>query len=89
MNKNFKIEERLSEIENRLSDDIRERLNESEHSGICLGECQSYKTTIKVRKMNCNYQHQDSNYVECCIECFEEIQAHWAEDWKDYWSGCL
>jgi hypothetical protein len=91
MNKNIEkrlehIKKYLKDIDNQLSDFIIEKLKEPEHSGICRGECQQFKTTIKTRKMNTAYQHQDSNYVECCQECFNEIEAHWKEQWNEYYS---
>lgn len=95
MNKNefdkykWNIEKRLDKINENLSDSISIKLKEPEHSGICPGECQSFKTTIKMRRMNTAYVDEDLNYIECCNECFEEVQAHWKDMWDEYYSGIL
>ena len=88
MNYKDKIYSRLEHINEELSISLSKRLLESEHTGICTC-CGEYKNTVKVREQNTQYTDKDSNYVESCIECFEEIQEYWQERWRDYYSSRL
>lgn len=38
----------------------------------------------KRRRKSTQYNDEESNYVTCCIDCFEEIEEYWAERWNDY-----
>lgn len=85
MDYKYKISQRLEKINESLSSIIAKKLLESEHNGICPC-CGENKTSIKMRRQNTMYCDEDSNYVECCIECFNEIQEHWKEEWQEYYS---
>ena len=54
----------------------------------CSG-CNRFKLTIERRRQNTMYEDDESNYVTCCAECFEEIEAYWQERWDEYNSGRL
>lgn len=41
------------------------------------------------RRQNTQYMHEESNWVTCCDECFEEIEEYWAERWAEYYNGRL
>lgn len=53
------------------------------------GMCQEMKPLVQRRRMNTQYADNESNYVECCLECFRDIEEGWAEQWRDYWAGRL
>jgi hypothetical protein len=55
-------------------------------TGLC--GCGNGKPSI-FRRQNTQYCDDRSNYVECCDDCFEEIQAQNADDWQTYYSGLL
>ena len=54
----------------------------------CQG-CNRFRGTIERRRQNTMYEDDESNYVTCCAECFEEIEAYWQERWDEYYSGRL
>ncbi len=41
------------------------------------------------RRQSTQYHDEESNYVTCCSDCFEEVEEHWAELWDEYYSGRL
>lgn len=54
----------------------------------CQG-CNRFRLDIERRRQNTMYEEDASNYVTCCMECFEEVQAYWDERWEEYNSGRL
>ena len=60
--------------------------------GYGFGRCQSCRKWFKYpkrRRQSTEYEDRYSNYVICCPECFEEIEAIWAELWAEYDAGRL
>ena len=41
------------------------------------------------RRQNTQYIQEESNWVTCCDECFEEVEEYWAERWAEYYNGRL
>lgn len=77
---------RLNTICNELSARISDRIEDPEYKGKCP-KCGEEKEDIKIRRMSCSYVDQDSNYLESCMECYDEIQSYWEERWRDYYSS--
>jgi len=82
------IEKRLDHINKDLSIEVARKIKEPDHRGICLS-CGEIKNTIKMRRKNTQYVDKDSNYIESCIECFNDEQEYWAEMWREYYSDKL
>lgn len=51
--------------------------------------CQRYFVYPKKRRMNTQYENEESNYCEVCKECYEEIEEYWEERWAEYNAGRL
>ena len=41
------------------------------------------------RRQNTQYIQEESNWVTCCDDCFEEVEEYWAEHWAEYYNGRL
>lgn len=48
-----------------------------------------FRAKVKRRRQSTAYIDEESNYVTCCQECFDEIEIHWGEMWDDFYSGLL
>lgn len=60
--------------------------------GYGFGDCQECRKWFKYpkrRRQNTMYENEESNYVTCCAERFEEIEEYWAERWAEYYSSRL
>lgn len=51
--------------------------------------CLGMKYTIERRRMNTQYNDDESNFIESCIECYAESVEYYAERWAEYYSGCM
>jgi len=55
--------------------------------------CQGYDGPCcrlgKRRRMNTQYLNEESNWCVACDDCFEAIEAEWAERWDEYYRGCM
>jgi hypothetical protein len=57
------------------------------HNGPCqYGGC---GLPGKLERQNTSYNDEDSNWSTFCIDHQKEVDEHWDEMWKDYWSGRL
>ena len=54
---------------------------------LCHGHCGYCFKIGKRRRQNTKYAEDEMNYVFCCKNCFEQIEACWAEQWDDYYSS--
>lgn len=45
--------------------------------------------TIAIRRANTAYVNDVCNWDICCLVCYEDHQAYWAERWEDYNGGRL
>lgn len=52
-------------------------------------QCKQPARNIGRRRMNTAYQNDNSNFIICCRQCFDEAEEYWAERWADYYSGIL
>lgn len=52
----------------------------------CCG-CWVAASDIQRRRMNTMYYDEEMNWTTSCTPCFEEIEAYWAERWRDYYAG--
>lgn len=52
-------------------------------------QCKQPHKTIGRRRMNTAYRNDNSNFIICCRQCFDEVEEYWAERWADYYSGIL
>ena len=55
----------------------------------CCPRCGRWFKYPKRRRQSTQYEDEESNYVTCCAECFEEIEEYWAERWAEYYAGRL
>lgn len=51
------------------------------------GCCGRSREDIKRQRMNCQYHDEESNWITCCQDCFEEIQRYWDDMWREYYAG--
>jgi hypothetical protein len=51
--------------------------------------CGINKPYVLRRRQNTAYEDEESNYVECCEDCFEQIESYWEERWQEYYSQVL
>ena len=51
--------------------------------------CKDESDTVERRRQNTAYVNEESNWVTTCAECFEEIEEHWAEQWREYYRDRL
>ncbi len=56
---------------------------------ICHGVHGPCSRKGKRRRQNTNYTDDSRNWIVACDECFEEIEEHWAEMWREYYGGVL
>lgn len=56
--------------------------------GYCPG-CGRWFKYPRRRRQSTQYYDEESNYVTCCSDCFEEVEEHWAELWDEYYLGRL
>ena len=56
--------------------------------GYCPG-CGRWFKYPRRRRQSTQYHDEESNYVTCCSDCFEEVEEYWAELWDEYYSGRL
>lgn len=57
--------------------------------GYCPGCGRWFRTGVKRRRQSTAYVDEESNYVTCCPECFDEVEEHWGDMWGDFYSGLL
>jgi len=50
-------------------------------------QCHGYLVFPRKRRMNTQYEKEESNFCTVCKRCFLEIEAHWEERWDEYNSG--
>lgn len=55
---------------------------------VSVGTCHCGSYGI-LRRMNTAYDHRASNFIVECDPCSEETELHWAEMWREYYSGLL
>ena len=41
------------------------------------------------QRQNTAYCDDERNWVTLCPDCMKSNDAHWADMWADYYSGCL
>jgi hypothetical protein len=51
--------------------------------------CGRLATDIDSRRMHCCYQDPHSNFITCCGDCFELVQADWRDLWEDYYAAVM
>lgn len=52
-----------------------------------FGPCESKNATRQ--RQNTAYNDDERNWVTLCPECAKANDEHWAEMWREYYSGCL
>ena len=55
--------------------------------GYCPHCEQWFRSGVKRRRQNTAYVDEESNYITTCIDCYDEIQALWAEMWDEYYKS--
>lgn len=53
------------------------------------GMCGENKRDVLRRRRNTQYFNEESNWLTCCKECFDEDWAFYEELWADYYSSRL
>lgn len=51
--------------------------------------CDEFTTDVMRRRMNTAYVEEESNYITCCLSCFDGVQDHWNERWAEYYGSLL
>lgn len=51
------------------------------------GMCGEGKRDVLRRRRNTQYLHEESNWLTCCKECFDEDWESYEELWADYYSS--
>jgi hypothetical protein len=39
--------------------------------------------------MNTAYEHDPSNFLVSCLDCWEDSEAQWKEQWEEYYAERL
>lgn len=42
-----------------------------------------FQYSTKRRRQSTAYIHEEDNYIVCCDDCFEEVEAYWKERWDE------
>ena len=48
--------------------------------------CEQCRRDVMRRRQNTAYFNEALNWVVCCGECFEEVEANWAERWEEVYA---
>ena len=62
-------------------------------SEVCKQSCQGHENLCTNngirRRCNTKYIDDELNYMVLCDDCFESVQAYWADMWSDYYADCM
>lgn len=51
--------------------------------------CRRWSFGLNKRRMSTLYCDEESNWMESCEYCFEQMEDYWRERWADYYADCL
>ena len=51
--------------------------------------CNRWFVYPKKRKMSTAFEHEESNYINSCKNCYNEIEEYWKERWIEFYSSRL
>jgi hypothetical protein len=51
--------------------------------------CELCTSSVHRRRMNTSYVDDENNFTVQCDVCFEDSEQMWADQWAEYYAGCL